>query len=98
MGGTSSRASSWLGSSSGRTAPAVRETRDGYVAWPAPLGEDEEKRAQADGAVGRVQVGALLGHRFQKHSESCPLWQRCSRNSESLYLVKLDNPHRCRHT
>ncbi|MCW2962936.1 MAG: hypothetical protein JWO17_188 [Actinomycetia bacterium] len=57
----------------------MRETRDGYVAWSAPLGEEEGKRAQAeDGAAGRVEVWALSDHRFQKHSESDPVWQRGS--------------------
>ena len=87
-----------VGSSSGRTAPAVRETRDGYVAWSAPLGEEEEgKRAQAGGAgirAGRVEMWALPDHRFQKHSETRPLWQQ----GRSLYLVKLDNTDACRHT
>ena len=33
-------------------------TRDGYVAWSAPLGEEEGKRAQAGEAIraGRVKM------------------------------------------
>jgi hypothetical protein len=47
--------------------PTVRERGNGYVAWPSPLGENEEKRGKGE---------ALLGHRFRKHSEKTPAWQR----------------------
>src|SRR5215475_6468071 len=43
--------------------PTVRERGNGYVAWPSPLGENEEKRGKGE---------ALLGHRFRKHSEKTP--------------------------
>ena len=81
----------------GGLLPLVRETRDGYVAWPAPLGEEEGKRAQAEDSTitaGREEMWALLDHRFQKHSEGRPVWQR----GRPLYLVKLDNTDACRHT
>ncbi len=81
----------------GGLLPAVRERGDGYVAWPAPLGEEEGKRAQAGGAeinAGREEMWALSNHRFQKHSELHSLWQR----ERSLYLVKLDKTDACGHT
>jgi len=67
----------------GGLLPAVRETQDGYVAWSPPLtGKEEGKRAQARGEVitaGRVEVCALPVHRFQKHSDPLPVWQRGGR-------------------
>ena len=40
-------------------SPAVRETRDGYVAWPAPLGEGGgQARAGRESVLGRVDVSA----------------------------------------
>ena len=55
----------------GGLLPQCGKRETGYVAWSAPLGEEEGKRAQAQaGVAGRVDVWTLSDHRFQKHSDS----------------------------
>ena len=57
--------------------PAVRATRNGYVASSLPLaGKDQGKRAQADELTAERLDALPEHHCFRKHSGSCPLPQR----------------------